>query len=58
LHISYETILTAIELFNEDPSLESRLWRVAAVHTAHSTLRGMPDYRVSDNLIMPFVERL
>jgi len=51
LHVPYETILIAMELFNESPTVDStlrdRLWRLAAIHTSHSLLRGLSDYRVS-----------
>ena len=37
-----------MDLFTEEPSLEYRLWRQAAIRNAFSILRGTADYRVTN----------
>ena len=45
-HIDYETIQAALELFTDSPSLEYRLWRVAAVRVALPIIKQNSYYRV------------
>ncbi|KAK2143095.1 hypothetical protein LSH36_878g01034, partial [Paralvinella palmiformis] len=44
-HIDYETIQAALELFTDSPSLEYRLWRVAAVRVALPIIKQNSYYR-------------
>ena len=45
-HIEYETIQAALELFNESPSLEYRLWKVAAVRIAVPIVKRVDYFKV------------
>ena len=45
-HIPYEAIQSALELFTEPPSLEYRLWRVAAMRIAVPIIKKQVFFRV------------